>query len=235
MWMKRGNVLLIGDNITTIWNTAASMEKVAWSTAAAPLLSVTLSATCCLESLQAHLSDTYGKVGLKAIRQGGWDVVVLLENPFEPLVRRKDFFSAVTILAAEARRMKAEAILVEPFALAPGSVVFSSEASWSGGDPQTMQARLREACGQIAERLHLRQARVGDAFEWVRMHYPEIDLYENDKIHPTPAGSFLEACVVAALLTGRDPSQSSWVPPYGVTEAEARIIRAVPTLAGLSN
>jgi hypothetical protein len=98
-----------------------------------------------------------------------------------------------------------------------------------------MQARLREACGQIAERLHLRQARVGDAFEWVRMHYPEINLYENDKIHPTPAGSFLQACVLASLLTGTELRDSGWLPPYGVTKAQAGILRAVPALAGLSN
>ena len=235
VWMKRGNILLIGDNITTIWNTAASVEQVAWSTAPASRLNVALSATCCLESLQGHLSETYGKPGLKAIRQGGWDVVVLMENPYEPLIRRGDFFSAITVLTAEARRMKAEVVLFEPFALAPGSVVFGSEASWSGGDPRTMQARLREVCGQIAGRLHLPVARVGDAFEWVRMHHPEIGLYENDKIHPSPAGSFLQACVIASLLTGKDLRDSGWFPSYGVTEDQARILRAVPALAGLSN
>jgi hypothetical protein len=228
-------VLFVGDSIGSYWNTPASMKEVARSIAAAPMLNVEVSIIGEVESLQGHLSDTYGKRGLIAIRRGGWDVVVLQENPYEPLARRDDFFSAVTTLAAEARKVNAEAVLYEPFALASGSVVFSSESSWSGGNPQVMQARLGEACGQIADRLHLRQARVGDAFEWVRVHHPEIPLYESDKIHPSPAGAFLEACVIVAQLTGTDPRHSEWLPPYGVTPAQAGILRAVPALAGLSD
>jgi hypothetical protein len=224
-------VLLVGNSIGSYWSSTSWMGEIARSLGATPLPKVEASVTGRVESLQAHLSDTYGLMGLTAIRKGGWNIVVLQENPYEPLLRQDGFFSSVTRLAGEARKGGAEVILFEPYALAPGSVVFGEP--WSGGSAQKMQDLLRRACDQIAVTLHMRQARVGDAFEWVSAHNPEIDLYENDKIHPSPCGAFLQACVLVSLLTGRDVRESRWLPKNGVVEAQARVLRAAASMSAL--
>ena len=220
------NVLFVGNSIGTYWKAPAWIGEIAQSLPGGPTLKVEVSDAGAVENLNAHLSRTYGSKGLVDIRRGGWNLVVLQENPYEPLQQRERFSSAVSTLVGEARKTGAEVVLFEPFALAAGSVVYSSEGDWSGGSPSSMQSHLRQACDLVAGKLSLRQARVGDAFGWVAGHHPEIPLYENDKIHPSPCGAFLAACVIARLLTGGDPRDSTWLPPMGVTAAQARSLRA---------
>jgi hypothetical protein len=47
--------------------------------------------------------------------------------------------------------------------------------------------------------------------------------------HPSAGGSYLLACVLACVLvaaiTGNDPRAATWLPPAGVTEAQAVVPR----------
>jgi hypothetical protein len=225
------HVLFVGNSLISNWNSTAWVGEIANTMGAAALFDVKAVLMERVESLQAHLSATYSSIGLNEIRKGGWDIVVLQENPYEPLKRQEDFYSSITTLAAEARTAGAEVILFEPFSIAAGSVVYYPTELWSGGNPVEMQARLRKSCAQIADRLKLRQARVGDAFEWSLAHTPTIDLYENDKLHPSTRGAYLIACVCAALITGKDPRISSWIPQTGVSQAQARVLRTAASMA----
>jgi hypothetical protein len=48
---------------------------------------------------------------------------------------------------------------------------------------------------------------------------PAIELWNDDGIHPSRAGSYLTACVFYALLTVRDPADSSFTAELDPAEA----------------
>jgi hypothetical protein len=101
-----------------------------------------------------------------------------------------------------------------------------------GGDMVLPQRVFRSAAVQrVLEREGARGIRVrSEDFVATLKGFSEklalCRLRENDKIHPSPCGAFLEPCVIVRLLTGGDPRGSKWLPPEGVTEAQARILRS---------
>jgi len=220
-------VLILGNTIGSAWNAPSWTEQIGRS--AGHALAVQASMYHYVESLAAQFSPTYKEKGLTAVRAGGWSFIILEENPYEPVLRRDGFFQSVTRLAAEAKARGAETILVEPFALDAGSVFYGEPRS--GGSPERMQALLREACNLIAARLGLRQARVGEAFAWMRARYPEVILYENDKIHPSACGSFLEACTLESVLDSGDAADRRWLPPRWVGAEQAQKLREAASAA----
>jgi len=89
-----------------------------------------------------------------------------------------------------------------------------------------MQKRVSAAYARAAEKTATRVARVGDAFQWVIVNNPQIQLFDSDFEHPSACGSYLIACVFVSLLTGKDPSLLDWIPAKGVTAEEARVLRS---------
>ena len=231
-------VLFVGDTLGSYWDSPRSIGEIYASLCGMrppEILYSDVGGT----GLRAHISASDpssgyppcfpidpSKAGLLMIRQGDWDVVVLQDSPWEPLTEHYQFLSSVTTLAIEARRVGANVLLLEPFSADRGSIFFQDEAERFGNSPGAMQEKLRRASGEVARRLGIRQARVGDAFEWLRAHAPEMDILENDKIHPNRRGAFLLSCVVAATLAGRDARESRWLPSEGVTPAEAEMLRS---------
>ncbi len=159
-----------------------------------------------------------------AIRKGGWDAVIIQGYSLEPLQDPDGFFTAAALLAQEARSAGAEVVFFETWACAPESPWYS--AAWTGGNFKEMQAGLRKAYTLAAEDAGGRVAWVGDAWEMVLVEHEEIKLHSSDGKHPNERGSYLAACVLTALLTDRDPRDATWLPDYGVTELEAKVLRA---------
>lgn len=50
---------------------------------------------------------------------------------------------------------------------------------------------------------------VGDLWRYLRGHHPEIELYNADQSHPSPAGSFAAAATFYTLIFGKDPTAST--------------------------
>lgn len=78
--------------------------------------------------------------------------------------------------------------------------------------PAAMQARIRTVYGELGRELAADVAPVGDAFARAGATASEITLYRDDGIHPTPAGTYLAACVFYRVLTGRAASGLSYRP-----------------------
>jgi hypothetical protein len=173
----------------------------------------------------ARLSFYLGAKAMDKIRNGNWDVVVLQGHGREPLQAPDAFFSAAALLAQEARSAGAEVIFFETWAHASGHYVYK-HAAWSGGNYKEMQARLRIAYSHAAELTKSSVAYVGSIWEMVLEEHEEIKLYVGDGVHPNECGSYLAACVLITFLTDCDPRNTTWLPSYGVTESEAKVLRA---------
>jgi hypothetical protein len=160
---------------------------------------------------------------LGAIRKGGWDIVVLQSEFDEPVATPDEFYAAGAQLVEEVRSTGAEPFFFQTYSPVEGYIIYDTKA-WSGGSPGEMHARVSKAYGLLANRTKARVVPVGDVWHWVLGQHPEIGLYA-DFIHASACGSYLMACVLVAAITGKDPRAATWLPPAGVTEAEARVLR----------
>lgn len=138
---------------------------------------------------------------LWAIQHGGWDYVVLQEqsslgpSPMLdglPTIRSPDDFYRYARLFDEAIRQ------------AGANTVFYS--TWGRRNaPVQNQQLLDYAYMQIARERHARMAPVGMAWQDLRSKGSAVDPYWQDGSHPSPAGTYLAACVFYATFTGRSP------------------------------
>lgn len=88
-----------------------------------------------------------------------------------------------------------------------------------------MQQRLRQAYFELASRLSATLAPVGLAWAQSRRTHPHLDLWSDDGIRPTVAGSYLTACVLYAVLTNRDPTAARF--DGGLDPGEAQQLRRI--------
>lgn len=77
--------------------------------------------------------------------------------------------------------------------------------TWARQDFPELQSVLNKAYLSIAKELGDRVAPVGPAWKEAIDARPRLDLHQRDRSHPTPAGSYLAACVFYATLYGESP------------------------------
>jgi hypothetical protein len=77
--------------------------------------------------------------------------------------------------------------------------------TWARQHFPEMQAGLARVYTVLAQKIGARVAPVGLAWEAVLLADPSTALYDEDKSHPTPLGSYLAACVFYATFFGESP------------------------------
>jgi hypothetical protein len=82
--------------------------------------------------------------------------------------------------------------------------------SWAYSDKPEMTEGLAEAYTTAGNANDALVIPAGRAFARVRKLQPELNLYAPDRRHPSPAGTYLAACVTLAALTGRSPVGNSY-------------------------
>ena len=70
----------------------------------------------------------------------------------------------------------------------------------------------------------------GKAWDQVHRDHPDLDLYGPDGSHPSPAGSYLAACVCFAVIHGPESVARLSAFP-GARDADAKILRDAATKA----
>lgn len=88
-----------------------------------------------------------------------------------------------------------------------------------------MQARLRESYLEMAFANDAYAAPVGTAWKNVRDAHPAIVLYDPDQSHPSPAGTYLAACVFYSTIF-RESSEASTF-SAAIDPATASILRGI--------
>lgn len=64
---------------------------------------------------------------------------------------------------------------------------------------------------------------VGAVWRYIRQHYPQIDLYDADESHPSPAGTYAAAACFYAVIFKKDPSLSNF--NHTFTAPDAALIK----------
>ncbi len=140
---------------------------------------------------------------LNDVLKQNWDGVVFQEQSFRPVGNPESFFSAVKELSE--RFPAAEKFFYQTWAYREGSERLAKKEMTY---PE-MYEGLKKAYGEAAFRNKGMVVPVGDAFNRIRNEYPEIDLYQSDDYHPSPAGTYLAACMFVAVIFQISPLKLS--------------------------
>ncbi len=122
----------------------------------------------------------------EAIRKKQWDFVVLQEQSLRPMEDPESMHKYARLFNSEIKRNGAKTVFY---------------LTWArDGVPET-QPLLDHAYVTIADELDAMIAPVGPAWQQVLETAPPNLLYRNDGSHPTPAGSYLAACMFYLVMT----------------------------------
>lgn len=126
----------------------------------------------------------------KALAASAWDYVVLQEQSTLPLKNPIRYHENVRLFAAEIAKHGARTVLY---------------LTWSRQQAPQMQAAITRAVEDIAAEVGARVVPVGPVWHAATREHPDLILYADDGSHPTPAGSYLAACVFLVSLFDQPP------------------------------
>lgn len=154
----------------------------------------------------ATLWEQWTTTGARArVESGDFDVVVLQGQSTEPIRDARGdstgFYFAAQDFIQAAVDHGAQPVFFVTWARRAGHPDY---ALLRLGDPDTMTRELESGywggAGWLATSASY--AHVGLAFQIALAELPEVELYADDGSHPSPAGSFLAACVLSEMIGG---------------------------------
>lgn len=222
-------VLFIGNSYTYVNDLPQQLEQLAANAAQGATIH-TESVVAGGATLKIHWE---GSAAQPAISKGGWSHVVLQGQSFEPLITPKPFQQYAALFAEAIHDVGATVSFFETWARADGDALY--EETWTGGTPDKMQDGLYSAYSQAADAGGGVLVPVGEAWRYVRKHYPSIQLFQSDGSHPAVAGTWLAACVFYRALTSLEVPPSV-TPTAGVSPDDtAHLIEAAASVTSVNS
>ncbi len=175
-------------------------------------------------SLQSHWDDGQALAAIKGAR---WDYVVLQEQSALPVKNPKVMHAHARLFDAEIRKVGAKTVFY---------------LTWAREDNPEKQAAITEAYMSIAGELGALVAPVGLAWQRALKDKPELRLHHGDKLHASPTGTYMAACVFYAVFYGKSPegltrrlidtqlgtdNEGATVDLDNLSEADARFIQRI--------
>lgn len=142
-------------------------------------------------------------IRLRQTLEAKWDCVVFQDQSFNPVKDPADCLQAMSVLSA---LTDADQYYYQTWAYKDGSEKLARTGLTYNG----LQEGLKQTYARAAKNGTL--VPVGDAFRLAKETCPEIELYNADCYHPSPAGTYLAACVFVAVLTGEEPCSLPDIP-----------------------
>jgi hypothetical protein len=149
-------------------------------------------------TLEAHWNSP-NSAALQAIREGGWDDVVLQELSSRPVLENAKFVAYVKKFDAEIKKVGARTVLYE---------------NWWRKDLTYTQAQLSVAYKSLADGIAAAISPVGSAWLEASSTNPTSILFNPDGNHATALGAYLTACEFYAFFYEKNPKG---LPNLGVT------------------
>ena len=215
-------VLFIGNSYTYVNDLPARLHELAAEAETPPSIDVT-SVTVGGASFQMHWS---GADAQPAIADGHTHVV-LQGQSVEPIAAPATFLEYGELLADAATAAGSTPVLYQTWARKAGDPIYADPIS--GGSPEAMQDGLTAAYATLAMETGAAVAPVGEAWRIAWTDHPEVELYAADGSHPSAAGTYLAACVVYIVLTGKAAPEGGL--PGNVEPADAAALREAATQA----
>jgi hypothetical protein len=175
-------ILFIGDSYT-FWldqhlkNLAASEDP--------PLVIETLGVTSGGASLEEHWKLT---LGLKAIREGNWDVVVLQEDLSQYWSQLDKFYDYAGKFDEEIH-----------------TVLYMPQPWMRKTDPLVTTEDCAAVYSELGEELGAKVAPAALAWQRSIQQRPDLELYAPDGVHGNLRGTYLSLCVIYATIFERNP------------------------------
>jgi len=217
---KHLRVLLIGNSYTLHHALSSLLERVGAAVSGGPPLTVEAVAHGGY-TLRQHLQK--GEA-LQRISAGHYTHVVLqghslsaLDHPDELVADAERFKQAID--AARSRT-----VFYATWARSPDGKLYRTHRRVRSFTDMSM--RVSTAYFELSQQLGAALAPVGSAFERALIEYPKLALWGPDGSHPSLAGSYTAACVLYGAITGRDPSQTRFV-PEGMSQQDAELLRTI--------
>lgn len=178
-------------------------------------------------TFRQHLGDDSSLYKLKL---GGWDYVVLQEQSALPSYPEKEIQQRVLPYAhsldslAHIYSPKAKTIFYMTWGRRDGDStrcsVFPVVCTYKG-----MDSLLALNYTRMAAINHAEISPVGVVWRSIREKKPALELYQADKSHPSPAGSYAAACCFYTILFQKDPSEIKF--DFQLKANDAAFIRSV--------
>jgi hypothetical protein len=193
---SRIRVLFIGNSFVYFHNMPAVLEAISNRSIVPRVV------TKMVVSGGARLKDNWQEgAALSEIRKGGWDYVVLNEqsslgdvlivNQQTQIADPAHFWQYANLFDKEIRKTGAKTVIL---------------MTWTDKNaPLRSQQALDFAFVKFARASGAILAPVSLAWQRIRDREPGLNLYSKDDHHPSAEGSYLEACVLYATLTGQSP------------------------------
>jgi lysophospholipase L1-like esterase len=133
-------------------------------------------------SLRTHWNAGHAT---RAIRDGQYDAVVLQEQSTLPVKNATRMHENVRLFDEAIRAAGTKTVLY---------------MTWARRHAPETQAAITDAYTAIGRELAATVVPAGTAWQHLRRRHDQPDLYDKDGSHPSPAGSYLAACVFLAAL-----------------------------------
>jgi Surface adhesin CshA repetitive domain len=140
-------------------------------------------------TLEAHWNSP-NSAALKAIREGGWNYVVLQELSSRPVLENTKFVASVKNFNTEIKKIGARTVLYE---------------NWWRKDLTYTQTQLSSAYKNLADELNLAISPVGTAWLESSSTNPTSTLFDADGNHATALGAYLAACEFYSFFYEKNP------------------------------
>ena len=170
-------------------------------------------------SLMLDPESEYGQAVEQKLTTERYDTVILQDNSLRTIAEPEGFFADIPSLHAKIEANGAKTLLYQTWARRAGSSKFATYNLTVESMTQVIGAAYRKAAAEIGADV----SPVGDAFYDIVCNHPEIDLYNADGTHPSPAGTALAALCMVGKIFNR--SVADIVYPFGTeNEEQAKLL-----------
>ncbi len=199
-------VLFVGNSYTYV-NDLPAMTAAFAAHAVPPQTWEVASSTLGGAFLGDHLTKTDA---VAQIAKATWTWVVLQGQSLEPAGTPSTFEKGASQMSALVHKTAAQLAFYTTWPRKAGNEVYAQ--AFSGGTPAALFAKLKAEMELVATQNQGVRVPVGDAWMVALQEQPAIELYQDDGSHPTIAGTYLAACVLAVRLAGVDAATVDWQP-----------------------
>ncbi|MDZ7957204.1 MAG: hypothetical protein RMY34_04765 [Aulosira sp. DedQUE10] len=132
---------------------------------------------------------------LKKIKNAQWDYVVLQEHSTLPITNPQLMYEYARLFNEEIKKANAQTVFY---------------LTWARQNQPETQQTLNDSYMTIAQELKAIVAHVGIVWQKIQEQNQNLTLYEPDKSHPSPIGSYVAACVFYATFYSKSPEGLSY-------------------------